>query len=129
MRQWRLKWHNLQACPQSKALRKNGLFLGCFVIVIISAKVRFKLANCAILGVIGALKLALASKLPRQGVNWRVDYLPPIFPLFAFIFTFFSTPSKKRDFPSLRCLLFQNFEIFKNEFFKPNLHKISKRWR
>ena len=48
-----------------------------------------KLANCAILGVIGALKLALASKLPRQGVNWRVDYFPLIFPLFAFLFHFF----------------------------------------
>ena len=74
-----------------------------------SQRVWSKLANCAILGVIGALKLALASKLPRQGVNWRVDYFPLIFPLFAFLFHFFftfslilsfSTPSKKRDFPS-----------------------------
>ena len=42
-----------------------------------------KLANCAILGVIGASKIALASKLPHQGANWRVNIFLMIFPLFC----------------------------------------------
>ena len=41
-----------------------------------------KLANCAILGVIGALKIALASKLQPQGANWRVMNFVIIFPFY-----------------------------------------------
>ena len=46
----------------------------------------FRPANCAILGVIGALKLALASKLQPQGANWRVMNFVIIFPVFHLFF-------------------------------------------
>ena len=42
-----------------------------------------KPADCAISGVIGALKLALASKLPYQGANWRVKKFCNDFPFFG----------------------------------------------
>ena len=41
-----------------------------------------KLANCTILGVIGALKIALASKLQPQGANWQVMNFVIISPCF-----------------------------------------------
>ena len=64
-----------------------------------------KPANCAILGVIGASKTALASKLPHQGANWQVNISLMIFPLFwpfpPFLNALFITKEGKplRDFP------------------------------